>query len=201
MGDPNDVNALQLLGAALLEDGDPAGATGPIEKALRLAPAHVGARVNLGCAQFALGLFDAAAKSFQEALTAKPDQPVAHLNLGNALFAAGRRSEAALAYRKAWDMNPAFGEALGGYVHCAAHTCAWDQAAAYELMDLVEDGASARPLSCTPWSTTRHCTSPPRAAMSRPKPGCWPSARDLMITIAFASPMSQAILNYRRWHT
>ncbi len=145
MGDPNDVNALQLLGAALLEDGDPAGATGPIEKALRLAPAHVGARVNLGCAQFALGLFDAAAKSFQEALTAKPDQPVAHLNLGNALFAAGRRSEAALAYRKAWDMNPAFGEALGGYVHCAAHTCAWDQAAAYELMDLVEDGARIGP--------------------------------------------------------
>ena len=109
----------------VLKDGDTNQGIALIQHALRLNPALVSARHNLGCAYFKQERFAEAIALFQEALALKADLPATHYNLGNALVSVGREREAVPHYNEAYRLKPDYFEALGLYVHFSSVTCAW----------------------------------------------------------------------------
>ena len=97
-GDPAD---LIKTGVALAQQGRVADALPLFERAVRLAPHHPPARLNLGAALAASGRSDDAADQLREAVRLKPDYAEAHFNLGNVLRDAGRTAEAIDHFRTA----------------------------------------------------------------------------------------------------
>lgn len=75
-------------------------------EALRLAPGHPDALVNLGRLRHEDGDLAAAESHYRKALDADPDHPVARFNLGVALEDRGRTDEAIAAYRRALALHP-----------------------------------------------------------------------------------------------
>ena len=90
-----------------LEEADPAAARVAYQGALRLAPDHAGAHVNLG------RLLQAAkaAEHYRSALQARPGDGTAAFNLGVALEDLGRRAEAIDAYQYAITADPTCADA------------------------------------------------------------------------------------------
>src|SRR2546428_6000094 len=81
-----------------LEEADPAAARVAYQGALRLAPDHAGAHVNLGRLLHEAGEAAKAAEHYRSALQARPGDGTAAVNLGGALEDLGRRAEAIDAY-------------------------------------------------------------------------------------------------------
>ena len=133
-GNPDDYNALQLLGAIFVNEGDAKNGIPLIQKALAIKPNLFGAWNNLGCAHFAEENFVEAVNSFQRALQLKPDMASTRYNLGNAFFSAGRRRDATAQYYEAYRLKPDHTAALGLYVHCNALECSWSDVAAREAL-------------------------------------------------------------------
>ncbi len=129
---PRDVGALQLLGAVLVEESNPARAIGVLQQALALKPGHAGALNNLACAHFALGQYDDAITHFRALLAQRPDAPSIHYNLGNVLQASGRYGKAAAHYLKAYEGEPKAIQALSSYIYCCGMVCDWTNSRAYE---------------------------------------------------------------------
>jgi Flp pilus assembly protein TadD len=98
-GDPGIEEADELYdlyrrGMDLLEHGDFAQATVPLEKAARLAPDKTSVREALGRAYFSSGSFDRAALEFEAVLERYPVNDFAHFCLGRALSLTGRPERA-----------------------------------------------------------------------------------------------------------
>lgn len=91
---PGNVDALALLGGAVLRMERPADALALLERAVALDPTHVVARLNQGRALLALGRAVDAEAAFAAALRARPGFPEALLGRARALALAGRRDEA-----------------------------------------------------------------------------------------------------------
>lgn len=104
--DPDNTDALNLLGAAVLALGDAARAVDLGERAVRLDPDFTPARINLGNALQAAGRIEDAVAAFQSAAEAAPDEPAAHTNLASALTAAGRADDALAAAERALALAP-----------------------------------------------------------------------------------------------
>lgn len=99
--EPENAQALQLLGAAAYQRGAPARAVELLEKADRLTPGRPEIQVNLGSALRALGRAPEAERCYRAALAAAPGFASAHNKLGMLLREQGRRDEAAECLRAA----------------------------------------------------------------------------------------------------
>jgi Tfp pilus assembly protein PilF len=109
--EPNNFNALHLLGVLRHHQGRPGEAVGLIEAALRLDPGIADAHGNLGNALRALGQLDAAASSYHKALHLAPDQAELHFGLAAVLGAQQRYEAAVPHYQQAHRLRPDLPEA------------------------------------------------------------------------------------------
>jgi tetratricopeptide (TPR) repeat protein len=104
--DPEDADALHLLGVLYHQQGDHAKAVELIRRAIALRPSVPAFHANLAEAYRARGQFDRAAGSCRMALRLWPDYPEALGNLGLALQGLGRREEAVEQFRHALRLQP-----------------------------------------------------------------------------------------------
>ncbi len=91
---PEDFVAHHLLGVVRNQQGNFAGALGPLDRALELNPRSALAHLNRGNALWGLGRAQEALTHFQFCLRFNPDQPDALLNCAAALGALDRPAEA-----------------------------------------------------------------------------------------------------------
>ncbi|HEX5273395.1 MAG TPA: tetratricopeptide repeat protein, partial [Gemmataceae bacterium] len=106
--DPEQPDALHLLGVVSLQQGRPQQASDLIRRAVARRPNAAPFHANLAEAQRALGHLDQAAASCRTALRYQPNFPEAHNNLGLILLAQGRADDAADAFRAALRHRPDF---------------------------------------------------------------------------------------------
>lgn len=114
---PENADALHLLGVVVYQAGKPVEAIEYLQKAVQLLPGSAEASGNLGLAYHAAGDFAASAFWHRRALGLNPDAANACNNLGMALLAQTKLGEAEAAFRRAIQLNPASGLAycnLGG---------------------------------------------------------------------------------------
>jgi Flp pilus assembly protein TadD len=101
-----DVYDLYTRGSDLLENGDFAAATIPLERASRLDPEKTSIREALGRAYFRSGRFKSAAAEFEAVVERSPVNDFAHYCLGKALAKTGRAREARRHAALAASMRP-----------------------------------------------------------------------------------------------
>ena len=110
---PSHPDALQLLGMALTQKGDPERGAACIKRSLRINPAQPVARANLGHAQLAMKQYTAALESYDRSIASLPDYAPAHNGRGSALSELGRAAEGLESFDRALRLLPNFPEALG----------------------------------------------------------------------------------------
>jgi tetratricopeptide (TPR) repeat protein len=103
---PNQPDALQLLGVLASQTGKNNSAVDFITRALTIAPNHAEAHNNLGKILKELGRLDEAISHYQKALALKPQFVEAHYNLGNGFMELGKLDDAVASYHKALAINP-----------------------------------------------------------------------------------------------
>ncbi|MDJ0969588.1 MAG: tetratricopeptide repeat protein [Kiloniellales bacterium] len=108
---PDQPDALHLLGVLAHQRGDPQKAVKLFKKAVRRKPRDPNFRTNLGSALQALGRGQSALENFQKALAADPDHLPARYNLGNLLFEQGKFQPALVAFRQTVELEPTFADA------------------------------------------------------------------------------------------
>ena len=101
-----DTYELFQRGRRLLELGDPAQATVPLEKAKRREPDKASIREALGVAYLRTRRYTAAAAEFEYILEAAPADDYAHYCLGRCLQRLGNRSMALGHYKMAVWLRP-----------------------------------------------------------------------------------------------
>jgi tetratricopeptide (TPR) repeat protein len=106
-GEPQNVDALHLLGVAAYQQGNARQAVDLIGRALALRPDVAAFHCNLAEVYRALGQLDQAAASCRTALRLEPGYAEAANNLGLVLQAQGRLQEAADQFRQAIQLKPA----------------------------------------------------------------------------------------------
>jgi tetratricopeptide (TPR) repeat protein len=104
--DPNNADALHLLGVVHHQQGDHSRATELIGRAVVVRPSIPGFHVNLAEAYRALGQLERAAGCCRTALRLWPDYPEAHGNLGLALLGLRRHQEAITHFHRALELRP-----------------------------------------------------------------------------------------------
>ncbi len=109
---PENGDALHLLGVLLYQQRDPAAAVRLIEAALQFIPGNIFAWVGLGLALLRLNRFEEALNSFDRALEIKPDYAEALSKRGEALQGLGRQKEAVAAYNRSLRYRPDHAETL-----------------------------------------------------------------------------------------
>jgi len=105
---PNNVDALHLLGVLLHQLGDYASAIKYIRKALKLDAGFAEAYNNLGNVMRDKGLNDEAETCYQKAIQLNPIFAEAYTNLGVARREKGQIDKAVICYQKAIQLNPNF---------------------------------------------------------------------------------------------
>jgi tetratricopeptide (TPR) repeat protein len=108
---PQQVDALHLLGLLAYQRGQHEQANTYISQALRYQPDFAEAYSNLGMVLQAQRQRAEAEACFQQALRLRPDFAEAHNNLGNALQEQGKLTEAQECYQQALRLRPDFAEA------------------------------------------------------------------------------------------
>jgi Flp pilus assembly protein TadD len=103
---PEDVDALNNLGAALADLGRPAEAVVCYQQALRVQPRHATAHYNLGNLLRVAGRFEEAIACYADALRLRPDMAEGHHNLGITLRRLGRLAEARASILRALELRP-----------------------------------------------------------------------------------------------
>jgi Flp pilus assembly protein TadD len=93
-------------GRELLDDGMPAQATVPLEKAKKLEPDKASIREALGIAYFRIQRWQEAEAEFRAVLELKPTDDYAHYALGRSLEKQGRDAEANGHYKLASALSP-----------------------------------------------------------------------------------------------
>jgi predicted O-linked N-acetylglucosamine transferase (SPINDLY family) len=117
---PNQADALHLLGVLTHQAGRQEEALGLIRRAAELNPSTANFHLSLGNVLAALGRAEEAIRAYRNAIVLQPDLADAHNNLGNALIAARRRDEAIVSFGQALRARPLFVEAwynLGNVHH------------------------------------------------------------------------------------
>jgi len=108
---PQNFNALHLLGVIAHHAGRSDRAVEYISQAVRLAPRFAEAHNSLGIVLAAQGKLEEAVASYQQALRLKPDNVEAHNNLGSAFDAQGKLEAAVGSYQQALRLKPDFAQA------------------------------------------------------------------------------------------
>ncbi len=109
---PDNADALNLLGVIELGAGHVDKALRLIGKATRLAPGHAGAHLNLGNTLLQAGRTQDAALSYQRALALDPGNPSAHSNLARAQTVLGDADAAIASCLAAIRIDPSFSAAF-----------------------------------------------------------------------------------------
>jgi len=109
--EPNQTDALHLLGVIAHQVGNDGIALDLITKALVINPDNAEAHSNLGLVLKGLGNLDDAVISYRKALALKPDHAEAHSNLGVVLGEQGKPGDAITSYHKALSINPDYADA------------------------------------------------------------------------------------------
>lgn len=112
--------AHEILGAALLEAGQPTAAIEQLQSAVRIRPDYVPAWNQLGLALARAGALGEAEASLRHALELNPANAEVLNNLGSVLTDQKRDDEAEAAFRLAVRHNPAAAEALNNLGRLAA---------------------------------------------------------------------------------
>jgi Flp pilus assembly protein TadD len=111
---PENADARNNLGRALLDDGSVGAALAQDQEAERLNPHSAFIRTNLGNALARTGRVPEAIVQYREALRLMPSGAPAYNDLGNALVAAGRPAEAIFNYKQALRIQPDYPAAENG---------------------------------------------------------------------------------------
>jgi len=115
--DPDNPDALHMLGVAAAQSGQPEAALRHIARAITLNPAPAYYHNNLGNVLHHLDRFTEALLCYQEALRLDPDYAEAHSNLANTLTELGRLGEALPHHLEAVRLKPDFAQ---GYASLGA---------------------------------------------------------------------------------
>jgi protein O-GlcNAc transferase len=110
--DPDDFDAVHLLGVIFVQRGQFVEGEGLIAQALEIDPNEPNALNNRGIALAELKRFEEAITSYDKAIAHKPDYAEAFGGRGNALKALKRYDEAIASYDRAISLNPDFAEAF-----------------------------------------------------------------------------------------
>lgn len=108
---PDNADALQLLGVIFYQNGSYNAAMEYMEKALLYAPANADVHNNLGIILQSKGQFDESIACYQKALQLRPGFFQAQFNLGNAFRDKGLMEEAVSSYQKTIELKPDLAEA------------------------------------------------------------------------------------------
>jgi superkiller protein 3 len=103
---PNNPEAHQNLGKALLAKGQVDEAIAHFQRALEISPNYPDTHDNLGKALLQKGRVDEAIPQFQKALEINPNYTPAYYNLGRALVQKGRMHEAITCFQQALELDP-----------------------------------------------------------------------------------------------
>jgi protein arginine N-methyltransferase 7 len=109
--DPNQADALHLLGVIAHQVGENDIALRLIRTAIANRPDYAEAYCNLGNALKDLGQVEETERSYRRSIELKPDFAHAHCNLGVLLHETGRLKEAEQSCRRALELNPEFADA------------------------------------------------------------------------------------------
>lgn len=110
--DPNQFDALHMLGVIRLGQGRHDEALKLIGAALKAHPESARAQANYGRALSEIGRYEEALGSFDRALALRPDYPEALHARANALSALGRHAEAFASFDRALALRPDYTDAL-----------------------------------------------------------------------------------------
>ena len=103
---PNNADALNLLGALCSQTARPERAITLIRKALALAPNFAQAHMNLGNALRESGRAQEASDAYRRAIAERPTLVAAHINLGRSLSEQGHAEAAHAALSQALSLRP-----------------------------------------------------------------------------------------------
>jgi tetratricopeptide (TPR) repeat protein len=110
---PNQPDAMHLLGVIASQTGKNDVAVDLITRSLAISPKCAEAHNNLGKVLKELGKLDEAVSRYRMALAIKPQYVEAHYNLGNALMELGKLDDAVTSYHEALANNPNYADAHG----------------------------------------------------------------------------------------
>ena len=109
--DPNQRDALHLLGAVAHQTGRNAEAVHFIQQAIKIDGSQAVFHNSLGSVYQSLGHFAAAAACYQQSLSLDQNYPEGHNNLGMVLLDLGRHEEAATVLQRAVQLRPDYANA------------------------------------------------------------------------------------------
>jgi tetratricopeptide (TPR) repeat protein len=127
---PNNFDALHLLGVIAAQRRDPKKAVDLIARAIKVDPKQAAPYCNRGIALHALKQLDAALASFDQAIALKPDYAMAFCNRGNVLKELQRFTAALVSYDRAIAIKPNFPEAYSNRGNVESELGQWDAALA-----------------------------------------------------------------------
>jgi tetratricopeptide (TPR) repeat protein len=146
--EPNQVDALALLGALLDKIGDHEEGIALIARAIELDPKAPLFRIHLGNALMNANRMKEAVAAFREATLLQPGLAVAHYNLGNASRRAEDWPGAIAAWRTAIKCNPSYAEAHNNLALGLIHNKNYEEA-----LREAEAAVAAAPLYGEGWIT------------------------------------------------
>jgi tetratricopeptide (TPR) repeat protein len=131
--DPQNADALHLLGLLYLDSGQPQAAAGLVSRAIQQRGDVPFFYNTLGNAFRALGKLDAAVLCFRKAFSLEPQFAEALTNLGSALEESGQAPEAVAYHRRATSLQPDSAEIWGNLANALRSAGRSDEArSAYE---------------------------------------------------------------------
>ena len=104
--DPENADALHLLGTIAFQAGKYEPAVALIQRAIRINPNNANYYSNCGPALRSLNRYEEAIACYHSAIALAPDHPQAWYNLGKTYFDSRKPAEALAAYTRQLDLNP-----------------------------------------------------------------------------------------------
>ena len=144
--EPNQPDAIHLLGAIAHQTGRLDEAAACFRHVLLLKPDFAAAHKDLGNTLKKQGKLDEAAACYRHALELKPDFAEAHNNLGNTMKIQGKLDEAVACYRRTLELKPDSAAAHGNLGVALKEQGKLEEAAACQrrALELKPDYAEAR---------------------------------------------------------
>ena len=142
---PNNVDALNLLGLVARLTGHHRAAMELFAKAVNLRPDVAEFHCNLGGALTVMGQVDEALAAFAKALAINPHYPEALCSLADALCVKGRWNEAIPLYEKSETIKPHDAAALRNYATALMKLGQWDKSMRFAEASLAMDANHAPP--------------------------------------------------------
>ncbi len=121
--DPNNPNALHLLGVLGGQVGQAEAGIQLMRRAIALQPDFVDAYNNLGCTLVAQDQPDEAIEALRSAIRLQPDNPMTRLNLTTAMLQSGLASETLAMLKELLPSAPGWVAAQSNYLLILSYTC------------------------------------------------------------------------------